>query len=926
MLATIPLILALSAPVKPSDASRQFQVDRGLKIQLVAAEPLIADPVALCFDERGRMYVAENRDYPTGPPPGTAPSGTIALLEDTNRDGKMDRRTEFATGLTFPNGVMPWQGGLIVTCAPDVLYFKDHDGDGRADEKRVLLTGFNTQGSTQLRVSHPTLGADGYIYLTSGWTGRNSVTSPAHPNWPAVEFQSDSRFDPFTLEIFPVDGRSQFGQSFDDYQNRFICYNRVQVQHVVLPSRYLKRNPALAFSKSVQDVPEARVRDWLPHEEGLASRTYPISQNITTYDSHASSFSAACAVHVFRGNGLPKEYYGNVFSCDPTGNLVHRDLLTAKGPTFASRMANEGREFFASPDDWFRPVNLAEGPDGALYICDMYRKTIEHPDYLPPETRKHTDFDSGKGLGRIWKIGGTKSNKIGDLRLDHPNGWHREAALRRIIERNSTNEIPGIKKLLARNPAPPAQVLALNLLNRFDALEEHELRRALAHLNPRVREIALSLAEPRLATNEILQRAALSLASDSDPKVRFQAALSLGEIPGADHAPELVSVANRDGGDEWFRAAVLSSAAGRSKAIVEAASRGSPPVQFMRDLGRLIGAELPAESFAVEAERLCERIGGDQGIAFANGLAEQAARRSLSFQPPAHFTADALHYATKPSRPKAEREEAIVHLAASGNPNALVALSRVFAPDQPAELQLAAIRAADLSLARALLTRARWATLTPAARAAAVASFLNKPAHTGALLDAVEQGEIPASVFTARQREQLRRHGNAAIKARAEKLLASSGGDRMHAFEQAKTALALKANPAKGRRLFGTHCASCHRLDRQGVIVGPELVGMRHQPKEALLLHVIHPNYEVAPAFTAYEIETRDGRTVIGLLASESETSVTLRQAQGIEESIRRSEILKLSASALSLMPDEFEKNMSAQELADLIAYLKGEQ
>src|SRR5881397_635763 len=169
------------SPLTPEQALGSFRLEPGLRIELVAAEPLVVDPVALAFDERGRMYVVEDRGYPTGPGPGKPPAGIVALLEDTDGDGRFDKRTVFADGLTFPNGVMPWKGGVFVTCAPDLLYLKDTDGDGRADLRQVVFTGFSTSGSTQLRVSHPTLGLDNWVYLTSGLTG-GKIISPEYPN------------------------------------------------------------------------------------------------------------------------------------------------------------------------------------------------------------------------------------------------------------------------------------------------------------------------------------------------------------------------------------------------------------------------------------------------------------------------------------------------------------------------------------------------------------------------------------------------------------------------------------------------------------------------------------------------------------------------------------------------------------------------
>ena len=403
------LLAESDGSLTPAQALASFKVEPGLRVDLVAAEPLVADPVAMAFDEKGRLFVVENRGYPTGPGPGNPPAGVIVLLEDRHGNGHFDRRTVFAEGLTFPNGIMPWKGGVFVTCAPDLLYLKDTDGDGKADVRRVVFTGFSTNGSTQLRVSHPTLGMDNWVYLTSGLTG-GKITSPEYPDRAPIDSKSDFRFRPETDQYETTDGRAQFGMTFDDFGNRFICMNRVQVQHVVLPSRYLRRNPNLVFFGAVQNLPEEMTPDLLKGD-GEAARVYPLSHNITTADSHAGTFTAACGVMIYRAKTLPEPYWGNAFSCKPTGNLIHRDLLTRAGASFIARRSPEQVEFVASTDDWFRPVFLTTGPDGAIYVCDMYRKTIEHPDYLPDEVRKHTDFVSGKDKGRIYRITSIKAAK-----------------------------------------------------------------------------------------------------------------------------------------------------------------------------------------------------------------------------------------------------------------------------------------------------------------------------------------------------------------------------------------------------------------------------------------------------------------------------------------------------------------------------------
>ena len=245
-------------PLEPGDALASFRTLPGLRVELVAAEPMVVSPVA-CGLRRARDGCSSPRTaaIPTGPGEGKPPAGRIAMLEDTDGDGRMDRRTEFAEGLTFPNGVMPWKGGLIVTCAPDVLYLRDTDGDGKADERQgPLHRASRRQGSTQLRVSHPTLSIDNWIYLTSGLTGgRSSRPRPPRAPGRSTLGRTDFRFRPDGDAWEAADGGSQFGLTFDDFGRRFICYNRVQVQHVVISSKRSRRNPHLAFSETVQNCP-----------------------------------------------------------------------------------------------------------------------------------------------------------------------------------------------------------------------------------------------------------------------------------------------------------------------------------------------------------------------------------------------------------------------------------------------------------------------------------------------------------------------------------------------------------------------------------------------------------------------------------------------------------------------------------------------
>lgn len=1000
---------AFESPATPESALAAFQHDPEVRVELVVAEPLVFQPCALAWDAAGRLFVVENRDYPTGPSPGQPSAAAIIRLDDTDGDGRMDRRTLFATNLTYPNGLMPWNGGLIVTCAPDILFLKDTDGDGYADVQRVLLTGFSTNGSTQLRVSHPLLGPDGWIYITSGLTRPGKISAPEHPGRPAVDIGTDARFNPFTLEIEPVGGRGQFGQTFDEAGNRFHCMNRVHIQQTVIAPRYLARNPNYTGADAVQNVPETMVTDLLGGaNQNFAARLYPISENLTTADSHVGTFTAACAVHVYRGNALPAQYRGDAFACDPTANLVHRDRLTEVGPTFASRMVNEGREFLASPDDWFRPVFLADGPDGALYVCDMYRKTIEHPDYLPVEVRKRTDFISGRNRGRIWRITGLNAKSRPTTEpwpaqasrealvqmLGQANVWQRETVQRLLIESPGSEvfraveaawPLPDAAELeqrgnvlraegwsaLATKTDSSADLFRLNALRtlailttqatsnqftRFTATAAREeaqkqlakyVQAAALAANPLLRENAWRVvAEHPWSGAHIPMELLPQLATDPNPRARFWLALSLNaHFAGKariDPITVLAQLASRDGQDRWMRAAMLSgldpqtqSAWRLARELVQR-TESPAPVEFWSDLGQVLGAE----QLEAATTNLCDLLAPPDvpatpwRIAALEGVLESARRRGTTASLPAavqnRFTPVAAQLAAAHSESVATRKAAIGFLASVDPAAATTALLPRLTASEPTELQTAAVRALTSlpgeTAVQELLRLEHWNTLSPNTRGAALTALLAQPRHTRELLAAMAAQRLPENMLSHAQREALRHHRDAEIRETARQLFAAAAtGDRMAAYEKARAVLDLTGQAVNGHKVFATHCASCHRLDREGYNVGPDLLGIRNQPKESILLHIVHPNYEVVAGFNACTIECQDGRELTGLIIGETPTSVTLRQAQGLEETVPRSGISRLTVGQLSLMPEGLEEAMTPQELADLLACLKGE-
>ena len=398
---------SLVGPVAPDEARRTLELPDGLTLDLVASEPHVLDPIAVCFDADARMFVVEMGDYPLGPGEGKKPLGRIKLLEDTDGDGRVDKSSVFADGLSFATGIAAWNDGVLVTCSPEILFFKDTDGDGHADVRRVLFDGLGV-GNPQHRANLLAWGLDNWVYVC-GARSNATVRWRVDEKAPPVEIRSrDFRIDPRRGIVEPVAGWTQFGMGHDDWGNRFTQSNSDHIRHVVLPGRYLGRNPYSTLTE-----PMARISD-----HGQAGQVFQISRPQARFNdfSRVGHFTSCCGITVFRGTGLGPEWRGAVFTGEPVGNLVHCDLLTPDGATFRARRAEEGREFLASTDNWFRPVNFATGPDGSLYVVDMYREHVEHPQWIPLSTQRQINVRAGDDRGRIYRVRRTDAQRRSEER------------------------------------------------------------------------------------------------------------------------------------------------------------------------------------------------------------------------------------------------------------------------------------------------------------------------------------------------------------------------------------------------------------------------------------------------------------------------------------------------------------------------------
>ncbi|MCR9231292.1 MAG: c-type cytochrome [bacterium] len=947
------------SPLSPEESLKQTVVHPDFEMQVVASEPNVVNPVAVAFDESGVLWVVEMTDYPHGPKEGEDPKSRIKLLRDKDQDGFYETATVFADKLLFATGVQPWKGGLIVTLAGKVQYMKDTDGDDKADLVETWFTGFKEENS-QLRANHPTLGLDNHIYISNGLRGGSVIAT--HPEWTKNAKQVpinglDFRFHPLTGKYESISGIGQFGLTFDDYCNRFVCSNRNPNKHIVLESRYLKRNPYLAVKSVYHDV----------SPDGEDSRVYAISRTWTTSTLHAGQFTAACGVTIYRGDLFPKAFYGNSFTCEPTANLVHRDVMTPMGATYDSKYGRDKVEFIASRDEWFRPVNMYNGPDGALYLCDMYRAVIEHPQFMPVELKERSDLNDGIDRGRIYRIVPKKSkiNKTvytalkdatqADLiaALSSKDSWQRETAARLIFEGQDASLQPALEKLVTAGKNEQARIQALWSLEGLGKLSDAVLMQALKDQSPRVQGQAVRLSEPRLGESQDLKKQVLALVDTADPALRFQLAISLGEAgDSSSMVEELAQLMLQGADDSWTRAAVLSSAADQSVPIFKSflkqlkqtgqkVTAKSSVTDAVGEMAAVIGPQLKSDDIQ-ETLSLIAGLDADSylplQIAGFEGLGNSLRRRGKSIaayqtqlseadqKKLNQFYQKIVETAANPKSPLAQKLEAISVLQFVGFDAAGKTLLDLIQGKNSQAVKIAAIEAispyGEAQIGPVLMDG--FAQQTPGMRRAILDAMLASQDRTNVLLDEIEKGEIKISELGPARSTRLQRNRDAGIKKRAAALFAAAiPADRKQVLADYQKSLKLKADPLAGKQIFVKNCVTCHRIGELGVNVAPDIGDSRTKTPEYLLTNILDPNRAIDANFFSYTIITIDGVVHTGIISSDSGGSITLTQPEGKTITVLKDEIDEMKSNGVSLMPVGLEKTINPQQMADLISFIK---
>ena len=961
----------------PAEALKSFKLERGFGMELVASEPDVTDPIDAAFDADGRMFVVEMNDYPFLPEqrvqkykdqrPETW--GRIRLLTDTDNDGRMDKSIVFADKLRWPQSVCCARGGIYVISPPYLYFMKDTDGDDVADQKEIICSGFNSS-NVQALSNGLEWGIDNAIYFSSGLAG-GELTVPARGNKPEYKFtpgRRDLRLDPQTNELTMIGGGLQYGHTIDNWGDRFICSNSNHIVHVTWPLNYLERNPLLVIPDMTRSIakegaaavvfrtssaePWRLVRTARRAADPEMRKKLPPTELVPI-----GFFTSATGVTVYRGGAYPPEFRGDVFIGDVGGNLIHRKKLTTDGISFVAERADQDVEFLTSTDNWFRPANFVNAPDGTLYVLDMYRETIEHPASIPDDIKALVDLESGYDKGRIWRLTPPDYRRIAPPKLSHattaelvdhlksPHGWVRDTAQRLLVERKDLTADGALRNLIHAGQTtilPETRLQALWTLSGLKDLKADDVRHALRDTDAHVREHALRLAPAFVGTDVELAKQVVAMTEDPSPKVRWQLAFSLGELPPDLAVGGLKAIALNAAKDADLRTAWLSSIHSQMGTIAVELLSGptEPVVPLLVQLARLIGSE--ADS--TDSIRLLGSIVGEAVpnatripvlLALGDGLRRRGATISKTIADPKTSAAtinaldkifqQASTVAKDASASEADRLSAI-SLLALGDPGlAEQTLPQLFTPQTSPALQQAAIKSLAAHGTKPAIDSmlVPWEGFGPATRREVVDSLVQSAAGALALVHAVEAGTIKPGGIERDKRQLMLNHPQPAVRNAARLVLSDPPSNRKQVVASYQPALELTGDPQRGRMVYAKTCIQCHRDGTAGHLVGPDFASVKNKSPEDLLVAILDPNREAQPSYQTYTAVTKQGKIHTGIISAETAASLTLKRAEAKEDVVLRDTLDELVSTGQSLMPEGLEKDLDKQQLADLIAWIK---
>lgn len=974
-------IRSMQLPLAPADSIQHFVTPPGFHVELFASEPDIVKPIAMNWDHRGRLWIAETVDYPNEMQAEGEGRDRIKICEDTDGDGRADKFTVFADQLSIPTSLQPYRTGVIVAQAPHMLFLDDTDGDDHADSRQVLYTGWGTQ-DTHAGPSNLRWGLDNWVWGSVGYSGfKGQVGAETH------EFrQGIFRFRPdgSQLEFLGSTSNNTWGLGLSE--EGLIFGSTANEQHSLylpIPNRYYEA-----------------VRGWRGEQVvGIADHrgTHPITEHVRQVDWHGG-FTAAAGHALYTARSFPREYWNRVaFVCEPTAHLVHQCLLEPDGAGFVAR---DGWNLLASDDEWSAPIAAEVGPDGAVWISDWYNFIVQHnptPDGF--DTGKGNAYETplrDKGHGRIYRAVHDAASKLPNPDLAHATleqlvrtlrdsrQFWRLAAQRRLIEQADRETLQALARLVDEsqpdetglNPAAIHGLWTLDGLGLLDGknkVANDVALRGLKNSSAGVRMAAVQVMPSTRQSVEALSQA--ELLRDPSPQVVLASLLAISTRPrSGELAQQIVALLEnpQQASDRWLVAAATSAAAhndlefvlaalakdrrGKDSAalaatiriVAEHYARGAPNSSVQKLLTSMVDApsELAEAALSglaagwpsdqqpkVEGELedslglLLERLPYSSQLALAGLTARWGA--SEKFADAMQRIRGALfEKARDADRSDEERLEAVRQIVNAGvDPSTLEQVLELITPQVSPELAIALLQSLGESsldaVGQAIVDR--WSTLTIEPRRAALAVLLRRAAWTASLLDGLDKGLLDPKDLSNDLVQRLTQHPDERLAEQARGIFSRGGrlpsAERKQVLEMFLPLADKSGDAALGKKVFEKNCAKCHRHGQLGEAIGPDLTGVALRKRSEILTDILDPNRSVEGNYRQFIVSTNDGLILSGLLKNETKTSLELLDNEAKKHFLLREDIAELIASSKSVMPEGFEK-LPPEEISSLLEFL----
>jgi putative membrane-bound dehydrogenase-like protein len=907
--ADIPKPTDAPKPMTPQESAAAFHLPDGFRVEVVASEPQIASPSAVCWDERGRMFVGELHGYnlegqldieelnksgkldtqvrrveaddkfKLAAKSGTY--GVVKQLSSSAHDGHMDTVTVWAKDLPPVYGLIPARGGIIVACVPQIIYLADRDGDGKPDVREVLFDGFAV-GEMWRGINCPQQGADGWIYFGQGWPG-GTITGP-HLKDPVRLPQSDFRIRADGSAIEPVTGATNtFGFAFTESGDRFVT-NTTQPANFVapLPYRYLVRNPDVALSSSEAHTGDSHAyarskpHPWRQKRASDPAYFKFYKDQYGAAESEADGwFTAACGPLVYRDSALPG-LHGQYFVCEPSLNLIHRALIEPDGSRLTVHRApgEETSEFMASTDVWSHPIALTHGPDGAIWVVDYYREIIEDYSAIPRHLQQQYGVYRGHDFGRILRLThrdlpaapapdmSTLDGAALVRELASPLLWRRQTAQRLLTEGSLGGIEAPLRALLNDAKAVPStQISALRTLDAVGGLTAADVQPFLMHANGAVRIHAWQLADARFAD------------APSPPTILHT-------------EPEL----QRD-----RRFAALGGAALLEAALAAASAETDERVliQVALSLGQTSDPRAMAHLTRLARERMNIRWMDSAVLSSLHGRG-------------AEMVAELVR---EPGQGQALIKPLVRSVAASRDDAGLVRILAIIATlTPPQQAEFLETLTVGRKGAPGIVAADAPARLALAPLSASTVSAVRSAAHT---LEDTFTVTTPPSIVAGST-------GDSGVTKRG----ASAPEVSDETFRSYVAALSGPRDLERGHQLFLQSCALCHRIKEEGKVVGPDLLGELGIAEESLLRSILMPSERIRPGYETTLVTSTSGTAVMGILAEDGATSLTLIGMGGVEQVLLRKDVAGVRRLPNSLMPP-MATSLTPVDIANLLAWLR---